>query len=216
MRSITRELVRRRARDSCEYCHIPQQATPIIPFHVEHVLAKPHGGTDDPQELALACDRCNAYKGPNLTSVDPETGDLVPLFHPRRDNWDDHFGFRGGEVESRGLDDLRAWSSTFPCHIPSPTLPPTRHATRTVPTHPSIGGGETAARSPRQLNAGMSVGNPTLMKNRAKAWDMCSRYGGRRRRRPRWFRAIVPWVAFHFRLPRSTGRQPEGSTMNPR
>lgn len=98
MDATTREQVRRRARDTCEYCRIPQEASPVIPFHVEHVIAKQHGGTDDPAQLALACDRCNAYKGPNLTSVDPDSGDVVPLFHPRQDAWDDHFKFDRGAV----------------------------------------------------------------------------------------------------------------------
>jgi len=98
MDARTRALVRRRAADACEYCRIPQSATPIIPFHVEHVTALQHGGTDDIDQLALACDRCNAYKGPNLASVDPDSGSIVLLYHPRLDKWDDHFAFRGGEV----------------------------------------------------------------------------------------------------------------------
>jgi hypothetical protein len=53
---------------------MPQEATPLIPFHVEHIVSRQHGGTDDASGLALACDRCNAYKGPNLTSIDPDTG----------------------------------------------------------------------------------------------------------------------------------------------
>lgn len=61
-------------------------------------MAKQHGGSDDPAGLALACDRCNAYKGPNLTSIDPETGAIVPLFHPRLDQWEDHFELREGHV----------------------------------------------------------------------------------------------------------------------
>jgi hypothetical protein len=52
----------------------------------------------DPAGLALACDRCNGYKRPNLTSVDPDTGAVVPLFHPRNDAWDDHFMARDGYV----------------------------------------------------------------------------------------------------------------------
>jgi hypothetical protein len=77
---------------------MPQRATPLIPFHIEHIVSKQHGGGDDPGELALACDRCNAYKGPNLTSIDPETGTLVPLFHPRRDAWGDHFAVRSRHI----------------------------------------------------------------------------------------------------------------------
>ncbi|NLS96502.1 MAG: HNH endonuclease [Planctomycetaceae bacterium] len=98
MDAETRQFVRRRARDVCEYCRIPQAATPLIPFHIEHIVARQHGGEDDPRQLALACDRCNAYKGPNLTSIDPDSGEIVLLFNPRLDEWGNHFMFRGGEI----------------------------------------------------------------------------------------------------------------------
>lgn len=75
-------LVRRRAGNACEYCRIPQDATPLISFHVEHIVPRQHGGSEDVEQLALACDRCNAYKGPNLTSIDPDTNLVVPLFNP--------------------------------------------------------------------------------------------------------------------------------------
>lgn len=92
-----REFVRGRAGNACEYCHIPQDATPLVPFHVEHIVSQ-HGGSDDPSGLALACDRCNAYKGPNLTSIDPDTHTVVTLFNPRADVWDNHFVIRGGLI----------------------------------------------------------------------------------------------------------------------
>jgi hypothetical protein len=95
MDAKTREFIRQRAGYACEYCRIPQAATPLISFHIEHVTAKQHGGTDNPDDLALACDRCNAYKGPNLTTIDQETGDIVALYHPRRDKWAEHFTLRG-------------------------------------------------------------------------------------------------------------------------
>src|SRR5438093_12560291 len=98
MDARTREFVRRRAANACEYCRIAQESTPLIPFHIEHIVPKQHGGTDDPDYLALACDRCNAYKGPNLTSIDPHTGVVVVLFHPRQDLWTDHFVLRGGQI----------------------------------------------------------------------------------------------------------------------
>ena len=98
MDARTREFVRRRAGNACEYCRIAQESTPLIPFHIEHIVPKQHGGTDDPEHLALACDRCNAYKGPNLTSVDPDTGAVVALFHPRHDLWSEHFVLKGGSL----------------------------------------------------------------------------------------------------------------------
>ena len=94
-----KEMVRRRAGNACEYCCIPQDATPLISFHIEHIVSRQHGGSDQPGTLALACDRCNAYKGPNLTSIDPDSNDIVPLFNPRRDTWGDHFAVRGGRIK---------------------------------------------------------------------------------------------------------------------
>jgi len=93
-----REVVRTRAGNACEYCRIPQQATPLIAFHVEHIVSRQHGGADDPGGLALACDRCNAYKGPNLTSIDPDTSTMVALFSPRADVWSEHFLVRDGHI----------------------------------------------------------------------------------------------------------------------
>jgi hypothetical protein len=91
MDQAVRQFVRERANQRCEYCPIPQDALLWARFHIEHILARQHGGTDDPQNLALACRRCNARKGPNLTSIDPESGELTPLFNPRVDGWSEHF-----------------------------------------------------------------------------------------------------------------------------
>ena len=70
-------------------------------FHLprQHIIAKQHvGETDDPAQLALACNRCNAHKGPNLSSVDPESQEIVPLFNPRQDSWEAQFMLHGGNV----------------------------------------------------------------------------------------------------------------------
>jgi len=92
-----RHFVRLRAGERCEYCRLPEEVGDV-PFHIEHIVAKQHHGNDESSNLALACDRCNLYKGPNLTSIDPESGDTVPLFHPRCDAWSSHFLFRGAEI----------------------------------------------------------------------------------------------------------------------
>ena len=91
MDEVLRHLVRERARHRCEYCQLPQAYVPAVRFHIEHIRARQHGGDDDLANLALACPHCNRFKGPNLTSVDPETATVVPLFHPRLDVWDTHF-----------------------------------------------------------------------------------------------------------------------------
>ena len=43
----------------------------------------------------LSCIYCNSYKGANLSGIDPATGEIVRLFHPRRDRWGEHFGWQG-------------------------------------------------------------------------------------------------------------------------
>ena len=98
MDASTRNFVWRRAGHRCEYCLIPQEATTFFTFHVEHIVAQQHHGDDDPENLCLACNRCNAHKGPNLSSIDPETDAVVPLFHPRKNTWQDHFMLRDGEI----------------------------------------------------------------------------------------------------------------------
>jgi len=97
MDATTRDLVRRRAGDRCECCGLRQEHCDLK-HHVEHIVAKQHGGSDDDGNLALACHRCNLHKGPNLTGVDPETGNLASLFHPRRDGWSHHFRFDGPQL----------------------------------------------------------------------------------------------------------------------
>ena len=70
-----------------------------LTHHIEHIVSKQHGGLDDIENLALACHRCNLRKGPNLAGFDPVTGEFVPLFHPRRDRWREHFLLRDVKVE---------------------------------------------------------------------------------------------------------------------
>ena len=92
-----RALVWQRAGDRCEYCRLRQEHLPLI-LQIEHIIAKQHGGDDDPGNLALSCDRCNAYKGPNLSGIDPGTRQLVSLFNPRSQNWHEHFWLDGATI----------------------------------------------------------------------------------------------------------------------
>jgi hypothetical protein len=83
--------VHQRAGYRCEYCRVHQRYYPDFTFHVEHIVARQHHGSDDPENLALACHLCNSKKGPNLSGLDPDTGELTRLFNPRTDVWDEHF-----------------------------------------------------------------------------------------------------------------------------
>lgn len=87
--------VRERAHNLCEYCHLHQDDSPWAVLHIEHIIPKVHGGTDELGNLALACIDCNLHKGTNLTGIDPQTNRLTELFHPRRQSWDEHFALQG-------------------------------------------------------------------------------------------------------------------------
>lgn len=98
MQATVRKVVRERAADRCEYCRLSQAHAPAVQFHVEHIRARQHGGTDDLTNLCLACVQCNWFKGPNLSGHDPESDSLVPLFHPRKQVWSEHFKVVQGRV----------------------------------------------------------------------------------------------------------------------
>ena len=88
------EFVSRRAREICEYCHLPQAVHPL-PFQIDHIIAQQHHGETGPDNLALSCLRCNSHKGPNLSGYDWEANEVVRLFHPRYDDWEEHFAWEG-------------------------------------------------------------------------------------------------------------------------
>jgi hypothetical protein len=73
---------------------MPESAT-FAAHEIDHIIAQKHGGQTTLENLALACMLCNKYKGSDLTSVDPETGSIVPLYHPRRQRWTEHFQLQG-------------------------------------------------------------------------------------------------------------------------
>jgi 5-methylcytosine-specific restriction endonuclease McrA len=77
-----RQLVTERAAYRCEYCLLPQ-AVALYQHEPDHIVPRQHNGETHESNLALACLRCNRYKGPNVGSFDPLTGVLVPLFNPR-------------------------------------------------------------------------------------------------------------------------------------
>jgi len=90
MDAALRALVSQRAGGRCEYCRMRQEHLPLA-LQLEHIIAKQHGGTDEADNLAMGCDRCNAFKGPNLSGIDPESGEIVTLFNPRTQLWQEHF-----------------------------------------------------------------------------------------------------------------------------
>ena len=98
MDAAQRRFVRDRANNRYEYCGLRQEHFMLVPHVIDHVRAKQHGGTDEVQNLALACFRCNAHKGPNLAGIDTESDEMVALFNPREQTWAEHFVLRGARI----------------------------------------------------------------------------------------------------------------------
>jgi len=89
MDAALRAFVRDRAGRRCEYCRLHEEDAGTLTFQIEHIIAKQHGGIDDPDWLCYACAQCNRAKGPNLAGM--LGGKLYPLFNPRKQIWSRHF-----------------------------------------------------------------------------------------------------------------------------
>ena len=91
--------VHERASGLCEYCHLPDACT-TLPFQIDHIIAEKHGGLTTLENRAYCYLHCNAVKRPNIAGVNQETGDVVRLFHPRKDTWEEHFAWDGSRLLS--------------------------------------------------------------------------------------------------------------------
>jgi hypothetical protein len=89
-----------RAGDRGEYCGL-SQAGQGATFHIDHIIPIASGGPTEEDNLALACVSCSLHKEARRSAPDPRSGRTVPLFHPRRQRWRDHFRWEGVRVVGR-------------------------------------------------------------------------------------------------------------------
>jgi hypothetical protein len=87
-----KRLVIARARGRCEYCLSPVSHA-VSSFAIEHIIPLEKGGKTTASNLALSCQGCNNHKHIKTEAIDPITKRLVPLFHPRRRKWREHFAW---------------------------------------------------------------------------------------------------------------------------
>jgi hypothetical protein len=92
-----RRKIRERAGNRCEYCLLAEDDA-FLPHEPDHIIAEKHGGKTNLQNLALACFDCNRFKGSDIASIDPVSGNLIPLFNPRTQAWSDHFRVEDGRI----------------------------------------------------------------------------------------------------------------------
>lgn len=74
------------------------QAEKFFTFPIDHVIAIKHGGETSQDNLCLSCPDCNVYKGSDISSLDPVSGQISRLFNPRRDTWIVHFELQGAHI----------------------------------------------------------------------------------------------------------------------
>jgi hypothetical protein len=73
----------------------------VAHFEIDHIRAQVHSGETVFENLAWACFPCNNGKGPNLAGVDNATDNVELLYHPRRDNWHEHFEWDGPRLAGK-------------------------------------------------------------------------------------------------------------------
>jgi len=85
-----RQRVRDHFGDRCAYCRSPQSLVPA-PLEIDHIVPTSRGGSDDEDNLCLACAMCNRHKAGKINGLDPATQKRAPLFNPRKHIWTQHF-----------------------------------------------------------------------------------------------------------------------------
>lgn len=97
-----RAWVRLQDQGCCAYCRSPEELS-IAVFEIDHIIPVSQGGKTEPQNLCLCCPRCNRYKSAQQRATDPESGERVPLFHPRKQDWQTHFRWSRDRLRLIGL-----------------------------------------------------------------------------------------------------------------
>lgn len=97
-----RNLVKKRANGFCEYCRISESFSPQ-PFCFEHIFPKVSGGKTTAENLAYACQGCNAFKATRTEFADEITGESVKLFNPHESNWSEYFVWNEDFTEIVGI-----------------------------------------------------------------------------------------------------------------
>src|SRR6185437_3464820 len=90
-----------RAHGRCEYCGTAQAI--VVEMEVDHIVPRIAGGTSDLDNLCLTCVGCNGFKLTFQSGIDPDTGEEAPLFHPREQRWEEHFGWSADGAHVLGL-----------------------------------------------------------------------------------------------------------------
>ena len=85
----------------CAYCQTTESNSGH-PMVVDHIHPRSKGGETEFDNLCFACHRCNEFKRSTTELEDPLTGEVTPLFHPRRHVWPEHFAWDAAGIRIIG------------------------------------------------------------------------------------------------------------------
>jgi hypothetical protein len=102
--ALRREVIER-AGNCCEYCRLSQDDN-YFTFHVDHIISEKHQGATISDNLCLSCPSCNIAKGSDIAGADPITGNATFLYHPRQQQWNDHFELVGAVIQGKTAEGL--------------------------------------------------------------------------------------------------------------
>lgn len=97
-----RQRIRRRAGNRYEYC-LSHQDYIMGRLQIDHIQPLAKGGTNTEDNLCLACELCNQYKWMQTEFIDSESDELVSLFNPRLQKWQEHFTWSPEGTEIIGI-----------------------------------------------------------------------------------------------------------------
>ncbi len=92
-----RRAIAKRADYRCEYC-LSSEADSVNSFEIDHIFPLKHGGTTVLENLAYTCIICNRNKGTDIATATYPSRQFTPLFNPRTDKWNEHFGIDDGMI----------------------------------------------------------------------------------------------------------------------
>jgi HNH endonuclease len=130
-----RARVRASAQDRCGYCQSLQKYVLGI-LEIEHIIPKAAGGSDEEENLWLACRLCNSYKGIQTQGQDPESDRNVKLFNPRFQQWARHFTWINNGTHIEGSTACGR-ATVIAMQLNNPYAVPVRQAWISAGWHPS-------------------------------------------------------------------------------
>jgi len=122
-----------RAGWRCEYCQSPS-AFATQPFEADHIIPQSQGGPTTEENLAFSCG-CNRYKGRKTRGLDPLSGRIIALFHPRRQRWSRHFTWSDDFTRIVGRT-VAGRATVEALHLNRPELINLRRALIAIGEHP--------------------------------------------------------------------------------